>query len=698
MNTRLRSIFLFCILGSCTYQSTQKKTVDWSEYNGGPDRNHYSALNEISKKNLSRLEVAWTYHSGGADTVNNRTQMQCNPVIIDGIMYGVSAGSQAFAVQADNGKELWKTIISDETFSMTSRGVTYFANEGKPIIFFGYGEWLYALDAKSGKPVSTFGSGGKINLRDGLSRQGADKYIIYNTPGIIHGNLLIAGSRVAEGPTALPGDIRAFDVHTGKVVWTFKTIPENNEPGSETWPKDARKNNGGANSWMGMAIDRKTGIVYAPTGSASFDFYGGDRKGNNLYANSLLALDANTGKRIWHFQFVHHDIWDRDPPAPPNLVTIHRNNVDIDAVVQLSKQGFMFVFNRKTGESLFPVEERLVPASEMPGEYAAATQPFPVLPEPFTRQSFTEVDLRKDVANRDSVHLQLQRSNTGQPFIPLSSKRTLFFPGTDGGAQWGGAAVDQENVMYVPAKEVPVYSSLVPTPALSGKNPKEALYQLHCGSCHGADRRGDHGGNYPSLTDMNSRYSAAQLIAIIDKGRGMMPSLAHISKSEKEAVVAYLLGNKSGDSKMGETLSTNPYVITGYNRWYDSAGFPVNTPPWGTLTAINLSTGKRIWQVPLGEYAALKAKGVPATGTDNYGGPLVTAGGLIFIGATPDKKFRAIDKENGRTLWEYDLPAAGFASPSTYMVNGRQYIVIACGGGKLKGQSGDSYVAFAIKK
>jgi quinoprotein glucose dehydrogenase len=609
-----------------------------------------------------------------------------------------SAGSQAFAVQADNGKELWKTIISDETFSMTSRGVTYFANEGKPIIFFGYGEWLYALDAKSGKPVSTFGSGGKINLRDGLSRQGADKYIIYNTPGIIHGNLLIAGSRVAEGPTALPGDIRAFDVHTGKVVWTFKTIPENNEPGSETWPKDARKNNGGANSWMGMAIDRKTGIVYAPTGSASFDFYGGDRKGNNLYANSLLALDANTGKRIWHFQFVHHDIWDRDPPAPPNLVTIHRNNVDIDAVVQLSKQGFMFVFNRKTGESLFPVEERLVPASEMPGEYAAATQPFPVLPEPFTRQSFTEVDLRKDVANRDSVHLQLQRSNTGQPFIPLSSKRTLFFPGTDGGAQWGGAAVDQENVMYVPAKEVPVYSSLVPTPALSGKNPKEALYQLHCGSCHGADRRGDHGGNYPSLTDMNTRYSAAQLIAIIDKGRGMMPSLAHISKSEKEAVVAYLLGNKSGDSKMGETLSTNPYVITGYNRWYDSAGFPVNTPPWGTLTAINLSTGKRIWQVPLGEYAALKAKGVPATGTDNYGGPLVTAGGLIFIGATPDKKFRAIDKENGRTLWEYDLPAAGFASPSTYMVNGRQYVVIACGGGKLKGQSGDSYVAFAIKK
>jgi quinoprotein glucose dehydrogenase len=698
MITRLISLFLFCIIGSCTFQSTKNKKADWPEYNGGPDRNHYAALNEINKENISGLEVAWIYHSGGADTINNRTQMQCNPIIIDGIMYGVSADSQAFAIYADSGKELWKTTIRDETFSMTSRGVTYFANDGKPVIFFGYGEWLYALDAKSGKPVATFGAGGKINLRDGLSRPGADKYIVYNTPGIIHKNLLITGGRVAEGPTALAGDIRAFDAHTGKLAWTFKTIPANNEPGSETWPKDARKNNGGANSWMGMAIDRKTEIVYAPTGSASFDFYGGDRKGNNLYANSLLALDANTGKRIWHFQFVHHDIWDRDPPAPPNLVTIRKNNQDIDAVVQLSKQGFMFVFDRKTGAPIFPVEERPVPASTMPGEHAAATQPFPTLPEPFTRQSFTEDNIRKDVANSDSVHLQLQRSKTGQPFIPLSSIRTLFFPGTDGGAQWGGAAVDPQNVMYIPAKEVPVYSSLVPTPALSKKNPGEALYQVHCGSCHGADRRGDHGGNYPSLTDINTRYTPSQLIEIINKGRGMMPSLAHISKNEKDAVVAFLLGNKSQNIQTGVKLSTNPYVITGYNRWYDSAGYPVNTPPWGTLTAVNLSSGKRLWQVPLGEYAALKAKGVPATGTDNYGGPLVTESGLIFIAATPDKKFRAIDKKNGKVLWEHDLPAAGFASPSSYSVNGRQYIVIACGGGKLKGQSGDSYVAFAIKK
>ncbi|HTE28332.1 outer membrane protein assembly factor BamB family protein [Flavitalea sp.] len=698
MIVRLKSIFVLCILSSCTYQSSKTNTGNWPEYNGGPDRNHYSDLDEINKENLSRLEVAWIYHSGGADTVRNRTQMQCNPIIINGILYGVSADSQAFAVQADNGKEIWKTNIKDETFSMTSRGVTYFENDGKPIIFFGYGEWLYALDANSGKLVSTFGAGGKINLRDGLSRPGADKYIIYNTPGIIHKNLLIAGGRVAEGPTALPGDIRAFDVHTGKVVWTFKTIPENNEEGSETWPKDARKNNGGANSWMGMAIDRDKEIVYAPTGSASFDFYGGDRKGNNLYANSLLALDANTGKRIWHFQFVHHDIWDRDPPAPPNLVTIHKDNRSIDAVVQLSKQGFMFVFDRSTGKPIFPVEERPVPASEMPGEYAAATQPFPVLPEPFTRQSFTEADLRKDVANGDSVHAQMQNSNTGQPFIPLSSKRTLFFPGTDGGAQWGGAAVDREDIIYVPAKEVPVYSSLVPTPALSKTNPKEDIYQVHCGSCHGTDRKGDHGGSYPSLTGIGDRYSQAQLIEIINKGRGMMPALAHISKNEKEAVVAFLLGKKSEDTKIESQLSTNPYVITGYNRWYDSTGYPVNTPPWGTLTAINLSSGKRLWQVPLGEYAALKAKGVPATGTDNYGGPLVTAGGLIFIAATPDKKFRAIDKKTGKVLWEHDLPAAGFASPSTYSVNGRQYIVIACGGGKLRGQSGDGYVAFAIKK
>ncbi|RYY19312.1 MAG: c-type cytochrome, partial [Chitinophagaceae bacterium] len=611
MIARLSLIVVLCFSISCTNSSRGTRTVDWSEYNGGPDRNHYSVLDEIKKENLSGLDIAWVYHSGGADTAGNRTQMQCNPIIIGGILYGVSAGSQAFAINAGTGKELWKTNITDETFSMTSRGVTYFDNNGKPIIFFGYGEWLYALDAKTGKPVLNFGTAGKINLRDGLTRPGADKYIIYNTPGIIHKNLLITGGRVSEGPTALPGDIRAFNVHTGKLVWTFKTIPENREEGSETWPKDARQKNGGANSWMGMAIDRDKEIVYAPTGSASFDFYGGDRKGDNLYANSLLALDANTGKRIWHFQFVHHDIWDRDPPAPPNLVTFRKGNRDVETVVQLSKQGFMFVLDRKTGAPVFPIEERAVPQSEMDGEYTSATQPFPVLPEPFTRQIFTEAELRNDVANRDSVIAQLRRSNTGEPFIPLSSKRTLFFPGTDGGAQWGGAAVDRDGIMYVPAKEVPVYSTLVPSPPVSKTKPEEGLYKLHCGSCHGADRRGDHAGAYPALTDISSRYSSAQLSEIINKGRGMMPSLAHIGSNEKNAIVAFLLAKKQVATKIEEKLSTNPYVITGYNRWYDSAGYPVNTPPWGTLTAIRLSSGKRLWQVPLGEYAALKAKGIP---------------------------------------------------------------------------------------
>ena len=686
------------------YNKSQKKALspveDWPEYNGGADRNHYSYLSQITAANVAELEKVWEYSSGGADTVQNQTQMQCNPIIIDGILYGVSAGSQAFAVDASNGREIWKTNFADDTYSMTSRGVTYYADKNKKIIFFGFGHLLYALDANTGKPIATFGTNGRIDLREGLAQPGADEYLVYNTPGVIFENLLITGMRVSEGPPALPGDIRAFDVNTGKQVWTFHTIPATGEFGSDTWPADARQHNGGANSWMGMAIDRDNGIVYAPTGSASFDFYGGDRKGSNLFANSLIALDAKTGKRKWHYQIVHHDVWDRDLPAPPNLLTIEKGNKRIEAVAQITKQGYVFLFDRISGEPIFPIEERPVASSDMPGEQVHPTQPVPLKPLPFTRQSFTEKDIYNMVTDSNEIKTALRASRTGSPYLPLTRDRTIIFPGTDGGAQWGGAAVDREGIIYIPAKEIPVYTSLTDAPALQASSSPKQLYKLYCASCHGEEMRGDHSGSYPALVNLQDKMSTDQLHLLLKKGRGMMPAFVHLSENERKAIVAFVTGKNdtAGVVASGALRRTSPYVHTGYTRWYDPKGFPVNNPPWGTLTAINLHTGQHLWQVTLGEIPALMEKGIPPTGTDNYGGPLVTGSGLIFIAATPDKKFRALNKRTGKLLWEAVLPAPGFASPSTYEVNGRQFVVIACGGGKLRSPSGDKYVAFALKK
>ena len=679
------------LISACSTPDT-----NWPEYNGGPDRNHYSGLPQFNKENIGRLEKVWEYSSGGADTTRNQTQMQCNPIIVDGVLYGVSAGSQAFALEAATGRELWKTNFTDKTFSMTSRGVTYQSDETGQRIFFGYGHLLYCLDASTGVPISSFGDNGKIDLKQGLERPTADDYVVYNTPGVIFEDLLITGARVQESSAALLGDVRAFNVHTGELAWTFKTIPENAEFGSDTWPPNARQNTGGANSWMGMAIDREHEIVYVPTGSAAFDFYGGDRPGDNLFGNCLLALNARTGERLWHFQTMHHDIWDRDLPAPANLVTLEKDGQQIPAVAQITKQGYVFVFNRLTGEPIFPIEERPMIQEGMTGEQVSPTQPFPTLPEPFTRQSFTAVDVRTDATDREEILRLLSESKTGSPYIPLTRQRTIIFPGTDGGGQWGGAAVDPDGIMYVPAKEVPVYTSLTDAPPQQALTSASTLYQTHCASCHGADLTGDHSGAYPSLEDFNKRRTASEALTIMERGRGMMPAFTQLSEAERKAVADFIMGTGDATLTTSAVSRTSPYKHTGYNRWYSEDGYPVNTPPWGTLTAIDLASGSRKWQVPLGEFPALTRQGTPTTGTDNYGGPLVT-GDLIFIAATPDQKFRAFDKETGELVWETELPAAGYASPSTYSVNGKQYVVIACGGGKLKSLSGDKYVAFALK-
>lgn len=665
--------------------------TDWPEYNGDGARSHYSPLTDIDTANVSGLRKAWEYRSGGADTLGNRSQIQCNPLCIHGTVYGVSAGTQVFALDAGTGIEKWKTDLPD-VGGTTSRGVTYWSDGAEQRLFFGAGRWLYALDARTGQPVRGFGTNGQVDLKTGIDRPGADDYVRLNTPATVFQNLVIVGARVSESETALLGDIRAYDARTGQLVWTFRTIPRPGEAGYATWsPALPRQRLGGANAWAGMAIDRQRGIVYIPTGSAAYDFFGGNRKGSNLYANCLLALDAKTGRKRWHFQFVHHDIWDRDPPAPPNLLTIIRNGRKQDVVAQVTKQGEVYVFDRVTGKPVFPVREVPVPTDGVSGEAPFPTQPVSGLV--FSRQSFTASDIYSRAADRDSLVRVLKKARTGRPYLPLTGTMTVFFPGTDGGAQWGGAGTDPAGILYVPSKEIPVYTTLIPKETTVGSVSGERLYRQHCGACHGPDRKGNHDGSYPSLLGVGQRLSEAGIATVLRKGRGMMPSFTHLKEEERKAIVDFLL-DKGGKAVVRKTGPALPYQHTGYNRWYDRNGYPVSTPPWGTLTAMDLNTGKRKWQVPLGEYAALT--GVPPTGTDNYGGPLVTAGGLVFIAATRDEQFRAFDVRTGKVRWQTTLPAGGYATPATYRYRGKQYVILACGGGKLNTRSGDRYVAYAL--
>ncbi|WP_439581439.1 outer membrane protein assembly factor BamB family protein [Dyadobacter bucti] len=677
------------------------KNTEWTEYLGGPDRNHYSTLTQINKGNVKNLKVAWTY------SMPDSGQTQANPIIVDGVLYGVTPAVQAFALDAATGKQIWLFGDKSKNGSNTSRGVSYWSDGADKRIMHAMGSFLYALDAKTGKVIETFGDHGKIDLHTGLPEIAKNKYMVSNTPGTIFEDLIIMPLRLSEDSDAAPGDLRAFNVRTGKLEWTFHTIPYPGEFGYETFPPDAYKNTftGAANNWSGTAIDRKRGILYVPTGSAGYDFYGAKRKGQNLFANSLLALDARTGKRLWHCQTMHHDLWDRDLPAPPNLITVKHNGKSIDAVAQVSKQGYVFVFDRVSGKPLFPIKEVAAPKSALPGEFPWPTQPVPVKPATFARQAYTltEKDISVHAPDRDSLVYKFKKYKK-ELFAAPSKEGTVILPGFDGGAEWGGAGADPEKgILYVNSNEMAWILTMKDTPKeseLSTLSPGEKVYTTYCVTCHGPQRKGNAKSGYPSLVDIGTRRDRPFVHQIVTSGKGMMPGFTMLTADEKQALISFLFGDEKVEAVSAVPASKKiylPYQSTGYNKFLDSQGLPAIAPPWGTLNAIDLNTGEFLWKIPFGEVESLRAKGVPATGTENYGGPVVTASGLLFIAATKDGKFRVFDKDNGKLLWETMLPAAGFATPSTYEVNGKQYVVIACGGTKLGTKKGNQYVAFALE-
>ena len=607
------NVLALLLIINCKAQVNQDRT--WSVYKADEQSSNYSPLNQITTDNVRQLQSAWTFAMHDMYDSTKPGKSECNPIIVDGIMYASSANQWAYAIDAATGKEVWSfNPLDGKETGEVNRGLTYWEKGDDKRILMSANNFLFALNAKTGIPISTFGNGGKVDLKTGLRDTGKDFFVSLTTPGIVYKDLLIVGCRVPDTYGAQPGFIRAYNCTTGKLVWTFHTVPYPGEAGYETWSPNAYKVVGGVNNWAGMSIDSKRGMVFIALGSPSYDFYASDRKGANLYGNCVLALNAATGKHIWHFQTVHHDLWDYDLPAPPALVTINNNGKKIDAVAQITKQGFVFVFNRETGESLFPIEEREVPASNLPDENASPTQPFPLKPQPFARQLITEADLTNySPADHDSLIKKFRSMRYTGLYSPPDLKGTIQFPGTRGGGEWGGAAFDSAtNLLYIKSNDAPDLITIV---------------------------RG-------------TKHAATEHVTVT---------------SQLETV--------------DRLASPDQFVnSTGYKTWKDPSGNPAITPPWGTLSALNLATGEYAWQIPLGNDSARQQQGSAETGLEGKAGPVVTAGGLIFISGTEDRKLRALDKVTGKLLWQTTLPAANNATACTYIANGKQFVALSVGG------------------
>ena len=668
-----------------------------------PRRPHYSTLTQIDRKNVGKLQIAWQFDSG--DEFKG-SELECDPIVLDGVLYATTPKLRVVALNAATGKLLWAFDPHDGhpvTAKQRNRGLTYWGQGDERRLFVGVDKYLYALSAKTGQPIPGFGQEGRIDLLDGVGENAKGLTIQATSPGVVYRDLLIQGTLSAEDLPAAPGHIRAFDVHTGKIRWIFHTIPQPGEFGYKTWPKDAYTRIGGANSWPGVTLDPKTGLVFVPTGSAAFDFYGANRLGDNLFANCLLALDAATGKRVWHFQFVRHDVWDRDLPAAPTLVEVRQNGRVIDALAQLTKYGRLWLLDRRTGKPLVHYETIRPPKSDVDGEKLSDTQVLPTEPAPYARQQITpEILTNRTPVAHAAVLEQFGKLSSGPQFTPPGFKGTVIFPGFDGGGEWGGAAWDPETgIMYINATEMAWILRLVPRRVGAEAMTGSTLYRQNCSGCHRLDRKGSPP-EFPSLENIGSRLSRDQIRDMVLHGGGRMPAFAQIGDGAVDAIVEYLISGKDvrlDGAEHPKTTKFSPlkYGIDGYNRWLDPDGYPAVAPPWGTLNAIDLNTKKYVWKKPFGEFPALVEQGLRNTGSENYGGGVITKSGLFFIAATShDWKIRAFDKANGDVLWEATLPAAGNATPAVYEVNGREYVVIAAGGGKWGEPSGGSYVAYAL--
>ena len=671
----------------------QNEISTWPTFGHDVSNNKFSTLTGIDTTNVTGLLEAWRFE----DTTEGGG-VYFNPVMMNNRVIGLMPSNNLVALDAVTGKLLWEFTPDSSGISNWSKGMTY--HPGNPDrIFLISGGTLYAINAENGTVIRDFGNNGRVDFYDGLEvpdDMRTSVHVSSNAPGVIFNDLFIVGCKVPDELPSTPGDIRAFNINTGKLEWVFHVIPKPGEFGADTWNTDARQRNGGANCWAGMALDEKRGIVYIPTASPSFDFYGADRPGQNLFANCLLALDAKTGKRIWHFQTTHHDLWDRDNGSPPNLVTIKSNGKEIDAVALVTKMGYLFLFDRETGQSLYGVNEVPVDTvSSMPGEKPWPTQPIPVNP-PFARQGYEEKFFGRSSA-WIKEEIAKNKYKTGI-YEPPSMEGSIMLPTAHGGSNWGGAAVNPEtNLLFVNSNDIPMILKLTDLKKIRTANQlnPEILFKTYCSNCHGADKKGT--GVGPDLTGRVKKYQTAQIARIVQKGAPPMPSFNFLSEQQIAAIVAYVKDTVTQHSfeTAGIPDNNEPYGFNGYSFYLDPGGHYAIAPPFGTLTAINLNSGDIVWQVPLGEEPEFKKMGILHSGAFNRGGGIATAGGLIFIGATGDNMFRAFEQKTGKVLWEYQLPGMASSIPSTYAIGKKQFVVVSVNGEQKNNFKG-GYIAFAI--
>ena len=680
-------LFSFVILfGSCGVlaQSSGKTNISWGDYGGSSDSMEYSPSKQINRGNVSQLKLEWFVPAFGPVG-----RFSFNPLVIDGVMYVVGQNNGIYALDATTGKQIWAHAV--EGGQPTNRGFNrWMSKDGKDRrLIFAVDGYLQELDMKTGESIRSFGIDGRVNLREGLGRDlSTVNEVQSGTPGRIFENILILGSAPGEMYNSPPGDIRAYDVRTGKLVWTFHTVPRPGEFGYDTYPPDAWKYVGGNNAWGEISLDEKRGIVYLPLGSPTYDLYGADRKGANLFGNCLLALDARTGKRLWHFQFVHHDLWDYDPTAAPKLMTVKHEGKSVDVVALATKFGFLYVFDRVTGKPLWPVEERPVPKSDMPGEESWPTQPFPASPPPFARQKVTADDINPylDQEEKERIREIIEKARNEGIFTPPAYNRDqIAVPGENGGANQGSVAGDPSTGMvYVKTYDAPTIhhmSESVPVYARYTKTgPPEqrgfGVYSKNCIGCHGPNRERI---TFPGKIDFQ------KLTSVVRAGNGEMPAFSETTLKPEDLrnLAAYLKDPMVGEAAAAKSAAENA-PPAGQVRYYGQFGnvfrakngMNAFSPPWSSLVAYDLNKGTIVWRRPIGTTPGLAAKGITDTGSSSLmrNGPVVTAGGLLLIGTGPDRMIHALDKETGKTLWEIELDANPDGIPAVYEVNGREYI------------------------